>query len=74
VGLGLGLLRVRSGSLVPCAIAHATLNAITFFTVLLTAPSTELEAANLLQGSGLFLLGTAASVFLLRLHARSAGS
>ena len=71
VGLGLGILRVRSGSLVPCIVAHATLNAITFFAVLLTAPSTELEAANLLQGSGLFLLGTAASVFLLRLHTRA---
>jgi membrane protease YdiL (CAAX protease family) len=69
VGLGLGILRVRSGSLVPCVVAHATLNAITFFTVLLTAPSTELEPANVLQGFGLFVLGTAASLVLLRLHA-----
>jgi membrane protease YdiL (CAAX protease family) len=66
VGLGLGVLRVRSGSLVPCILAHAVLNTITFVTVLLTAPSTELEAANLLQGAGLFVLGGAASVWLLR--------
>lgn len=72
VGLGLGVLRVRSRSLVPCILAHAALNAITFFTVLLTAPSTELEAANVLQGSGLFVLGGAASVWLLRLHSRTA--
>jgi membrane protease YdiL (CAAX protease family) len=74
VGLGLGILRVRSGSLVPCILAHATLNAITFFTVLLTDPSTDPGAAKVLEGSGLFLLGTAASVFLLRLHSRTTDS
>lgn len=71
VGLGLGVLRVRSGSLVPCFLAHGVLNTITFLTVLLTDPSPEApERADLLQGLGLFVLGGAASVFLLRVHRR----
>jgi membrane protease YdiL (CAAX protease family) len=71
VGLGLGLLRVRSGSLTPCILAHAMLNTITFVTVLVTAPGTEPETANVLQAAAFFLLGGAASLFLLRLHARA---
>jgi membrane protease YdiL (CAAX protease family) len=71
VGIGLGILFVRSRSLVPCILAHATLNTITFATVFFTEPSAELEAANVLEGAGLFVLGVAASAWLIRLHARA---
>ena len=73
VGFGLGVLRVRSGSLVPCILAHAVLNSITFFAVLVTDPSAGTsEAAGVLQGAGLFVVGSALSLWLLRLHARPA--
>jgi sodium transport system permease protein len=74
VGIGLGILRVASRSLVPCILAHAALNAITFFTVLLTAPSTGTEVANVVQASGFLLVGGAASAWLLRVHARAAAA
>lgn len=72
VGIGLGVLRVASRSLVPCVLAHAALNAITFFAVLLTTPSAEAEVANVVQAASFLVVGGAATVWLLRLHARAA--
>jgi membrane protease YdiL (CAAX protease family) len=67
VGLGLGLLRVRSGSLLPPILAHALLNTITF----LVAPFTEEPAGGLpepqpLMGTALLVVGLAASAWMLR--------
>ena len=66
VALGLGVLRVRSGSLVPGLVAHALLNTITFSAVLLGLDTEAPADANVLQGAGLLLGGLAASLLLLR--------
>jgi membrane protease YdiL (CAAX protease family) len=67
VGLGLGILRARSGSLLPCAVAHAVLNTITFLAVLVTDPPIGApEPPDVLQGAALLVLGGAASFWLLR--------
>jgi sodium transport system permease protein len=67
VGLGLGILRLRAGSLLPCILAHAFLNTTTFLLAPLTDdPTGAPEQANLLQGAGLLLLGLATSAILLR--------
>lgn len=66
VALGLGVLRVRSGSLVPGLIAHAILNTTTFTAVLLGVDTEAPTEANVLQGAGLFVGGLVASALLLR--------
>jgi membrane protease YdiL (CAAX protease family) len=65
VGLGLAAVRLRSGSLWPALIAHATLNTITFAAAPFTDDAGPLEAR---PGLGLLMLavGTALSVGLVR--------
>lgn len=67
VGFGLGVLRLRAGSLMPCILAHAFLNTTTFLLAPLTDdPTGAPEEANLLQGAGLLLAGVSVSALLLR--------
>lgn len=67
VGFGLGVLRLRAGTLMPCILAHAALNTTTFLLAPLTDdPTGAPEEANLLQGAGLLLAGAAVSALLLR--------
>jgi membrane protease YdiL (CAAX protease family) len=65
VGVGLGALRVRTGSLVSPILAHALLNAITF-AVVPFADDEGLGAAapNPLLGAGLLLFGSAITIWL----------
>lgn len=65
VGLGLGALRVRTGSVIPPVLAHTTLNTITFLAApFATPPDGTLPAAEPLLGAGLFLTGCLASIFI----------
>jgi membrane protease YdiL (CAAX protease family) len=58
VGLGFAALRLRSGGLLPCVAAHATLNGLTFLVAPLTDdPSGGMPEAQPLLGAGLFALG-----------------
>jgi membrane protease YdiL (CAAX protease family) len=67
VGLGLGLLRVRSGSLLPPVLAHALLNTITFLVAPLTEePAGGLPEAEPLLGTALLVAGLAASAWMMR--------
>lgn len=66
VALGLGFVRVRSGSLLPGLVAHAVLNTTTFLVVLFGGAPETPEKANVLLGAGLLLGGLAATVMLLR--------
>lgn len=72
VGLGLGALRLRTGSLVPAMLAHAVLNTITFAAVFVTGPSGELPPADVAKGAALLVGGLAASGVLLRAFQRRA--
>jgi membrane protease YdiL (CAAX protease family) len=67
VGLGLGLLRVRSGSLVPPILAHATLNAITFLAAIPLVGQDLPHGADPLApfGPPLFAVGAGAFFLLL---------
>jgi membrane protease YdiL (CAAX protease family) len=58
VGLALGVLRIRSGSLLPCILAHTLYNATTFALVMLveTEPSLGTSLAMLLVGGALLVL------------------
>jgi membrane protease YdiL (CAAX protease family) len=68
VGLALGLLRVRTGSLVACIVAHAVLNTITFVAEPFTDdPSRGLPDPRPALGLGLFLAGSAATFVVFRL-------
>lgn len=68
VGLGLALLRIRTGSLWASILAHATLNGITFFAAPLAEPTAgTLPDAEPLIGAALFAGGVIASAFLYRL-------
>ena len=59
VGLALGALRMRAGSLLPSLIPHATLNALTFAAApLLDDPSQPLPDPRPLLGLGLVVAGT----------------
>jgi membrane protease YdiL (CAAX protease family) len=69
VGVGLGLLRVRTGSLLPPILAHAVLNTITFATVALTGVDLETEAPDAALGAALLLGGSLLTAMALR-HAR----
>jgi sodium transport system permease protein len=67
LGLALGLLRVRTGSLVACMAAHAVLNALTFAVApFADDPAQGLPDPRPLLGLGLLLAGTAATVVVLR--------
>jgi membrane protease YdiL (CAAX protease family) len=69
VGIGLGLLRVRTGSLVPPILGHAVLNTITFATVVVTGVDLETETADVALGTALLLGGSVLTAIALR-HAR----
>jgi membrane protease YdiL (CAAX protease family) len=67
VGLGLGALRVRTGSLVPPVLAHALLNTTTFLAAwVLDDPAQDLVDPRPLLGSALLVAGTVASLLTLR--------
>jgi sodium transport system permease protein len=67
VGLGLGGLRLLTGSLAASMVAHAVLNTITFGTVFLSgAASQAMEEPDLLSGGVLLLAGTVATALLFR--------
>ena len=69
VGIGLGLLRVRTGSLVAPILAHAVLNTITFATVLALGIDTEMDNPEPLLSAVMLVGGTALAAIALR-HAR----
>jgi membrane protease YdiL (CAAX protease family) len=69
VGVGLGLLRVRTGSLFPPILGHAVLNTITFATVVFTGVGLEAETPDPTLGAALFLGGAVLTAIALR-HAR----
>ena len=69
VGVGLGLLRVRTGSLVPPILGHAVLNTITFATVVATGVDMEKETPDAFLGTALLVGGAALTAMALR-HAR----
>ena len=64
-----GLLRLRTGSLVPPILAHALLNTITFVTVVVTGIETDAEIAEAATGAALLVGGCALTVMAMR-HAR----
>jgi membrane protease YdiL (CAAX protease family) len=65
VGLALGALRLRAGSLLPSLLAHATLNSLTFAAApFLDDPAKPLPDPRPLLGLALLLLGTAATAFV----------
>jgi membrane protease YdiL (CAAX protease family) len=67
VGLGLGALRVRTGSLVPPVLAHALLNTTTFLAAwVLDDPAQELADPRPLLGTALLGAGVVASLLTLR--------
>jgi membrane protease YdiL (CAAX protease family) len=67
VGLALGALRVRAGSLLPGVIAHAALNTLTFAAApFLDDPAQTLPDPRPLLGAALFLAGSALSVTLIK--------
>jgi membrane protease YdiL (CAAX protease family) len=68
VGVGLGLLRIRTRSLVPSIVTHATLNTITFATVLAMGFDMD-ETPDPVLGLALLAGGTMLSALVLR-HAR----
>jgi membrane protease YdiL (CAAX protease family) len=71
VGLALGVLRLRTGSLTAPALAHGLLNTITFLVVLLAEdPARETDPGPVL-GLSLFLAGTAGTLLLIRALPRS---
>lgn len=65
VGLGLGALRLRAGSLVPCILAHACLNTTTFLVVLFSGQQDVNASPDLLLGAALLAGGGAAAAWLL---------
>ncbi len=67
VGLGLGLLRVRTGSLYPSILAHALLNTITFVVEPLTEdPTGVLPDPRPLLGAVLMVVGVTAAVWAVK--------
>lgn len=67
LGLALGLLRVRTGSLVACMIAHAALNGLTFAVApFIDDPSQAMPDPRPALGLGLLLGGSAATWVTLR--------
>jgi membrane protease YdiL (CAAX protease family) len=67
VGLGLGILRVRTGALLPSTLAHALLNTITFVAEPLTEdPSAGLPDPRPLLGLALFAGGIVAAALVVK--------
>jgi membrane protease YdiL (CAAX protease family) len=67
LGLALGFLRVRTGSLLACVVAHAVLNALTFAVVpFADDPSQGMPDPRPALGLGLLLAGSAATWLVLR--------
>lgn len=67
VGIGLGILRLRSGSLVPSFLAHALLNTVTFIAVPLTeTPYQGLPKPEPVLGAALFVVGAIGAAAALR--------
>jgi membrane protease YdiL (CAAX protease family) len=66
VGLVLGILRLRSGSLWPPILAHATLNTLTFLVAPLVDDPSQAYTPQPLLGAGCLLLGTVLALPLLR--------
>jgi membrane protease YdiL (CAAX protease family) len=67
VGLVLGALRLRTGSLLPCLITHATLNALTFAAApFLDDPEQALPDPRPLLGGALLLTGCLLAAHLVR--------
>jgi membrane protease YdiL (CAAX protease family) len=66
VGVGLGLLRVRTGSLLPPILGHAVLNTITFATVVVMGADLEAETPDPALGAVLLLGGAALAAIALR--------
>lgn len=67
VGLALGVLRLRTGVLVPTILAHATLNTLTFATApFLDDPAQGLPDPRPLLGAGLLGGGSVATLLLMR--------
>jgi membrane protease YdiL (CAAX protease family) len=74
VGVGLGLLRVFSGSVVSSFLAHGLLNTVTFAVApLLDDPTEVVPEPHLLLGLALLAAGVAASALILRKIRASAG-
>ena len=69
VGVGLALLRVRTGSLLPPILGHAVLNTITFATVVVMGADLETETPDPVLGAALLLGGAVLAGIALR-HAR----
>ena len=68
LGLVLGFLRVRTGSVIPCIVAHAVLNAMTFAVVpFADDPSQGMPDPRPLVGLGMLLVGSAATAMVVRL-------
>ncbi len=71
VGLGLGTLRLLTGSLLPSMLAHAVLNTITFLTVFLSGAASEaVDEPQALSGALLLAGGGAAVAWIFRLMRR----
>ena len=66
VGLLLGLLRVRTRSVLPAMLAHAVLNALTFMAAMNVAAPEGAPAPRPLMGASLFIAGLAAQAWLWR--------
>jgi membrane protease YdiL (CAAX protease family) len=66
VGVGLGALRARTGSLVAPILAHAVLNTITFVTVLATGAEAEMEIQEPVLAAALLVGGSALTAIALR--------
>jgi membrane protease YdiL (CAAX protease family) len=67
LGLALGLLRVRTGSLVACVVAHAVLNGLTFAVApLVDDPAQGLPEPRPWLGLGLLVAGTATTAVVVR--------
>ncbi len=75
VGIALGMLRVRTGLLLPSILAHATLNTLTFATApFLDDPAQGLPDPRPLLGAGLLGGGSVATLLLTRMLGRSVDS
>ena len=71
VGVALGAVRLWAGALVPCMLAHGTLNTLTFLAApLVDDPSGPLPEPEPLLGAALFAGGLAVTVLLFRLLRR----
>jgi membrane protease YdiL (CAAX protease family) len=70
VGVGLGLLRLRTGSLIPPILAHGIMNTITFGTVAFTGVEMETQAPDAALGAAMLAGGLVLTAIALR-HART---